>query len=109
MSRRFNSAGFPAMVIVGICSALPLAWMAVVLLANPQVRGEFTLTAFRSELLQRTIGYNLLAAIIATGMGLPAAFVLGRGRGLLARILWVALPAALLLPSLSFAYGWSQF
>jgi ABC-type Fe3+ transport system permease subunit len=109
MSRRIGWAGIPAVLIVAICSALPLTWMAIVLLSNPQVRGEFNLTAFRSELLGRTIGYNLLAALIATAMGIPAAFVLGRGRGLLARILWVALPAALLLPSLSFAYGWSQF
>ncbi len=41
-------------------------------------------------------------------MGLPAAFVLGRGRGLFARLLWVVVPAALLMPSLSYAYGWSQ-
>jgi ABC-type glycerol-3-phosphate transport system permease component len=34
--------------------------------------------------------------------------MLGRGRGWLARILWVLLPAALLMPSLSYAYGWSQ-
>jgi ABC-type Fe3+ transport system permease subunit len=108
MNRRFSWAGIPALLVVAICSALPLLWMTVVLVANPQVRSEFNLTAFRSELLGRTIGYNMLAAVIATAMGLPAAFVLGRGRGLLARILWVALPAALLFPSLSFAYGWSQ-
>ncbi len=101
-------AGAPAVLIVTICSVLPLAWMCVVLLANPQVRSELWPTVWRTELLGRTLGYNAMAAIIATAMGLPAAFVLGRGRGLLTRVLWVVLPAALILPSLSYAYGWSQ-
>jgi ABC-type Fe3+ transport system permease subunit len=101
--------GLPAIVIVGICSALPLLWMVgAVILASPQVRSELHITSFRAQLLLRTLGYNGLAAIIATLMGLPAAFVLGRGRGWIARTLWVILPAALLMPSLSYAYGWSQ-
>lgn len=87
---------------------MPLLWMAVVLLANPTVRDEFSVSAFRAGLLGRTLGYNAAAAVIATLMGLPAGFVLGRGRGVLARVLWVVLPAALLMPSLSYAYGWAQ-
>lgn len=82
--------------------------MIVILISNPSARAEFSLNAFRTALLGRTVGYNFGAAIIATSMGLPAAFVLGRGRGFLARILWVLLPAALIMPSLSYAYGWSQ-
>jgi ABC-type Fe3+ transport system permease subunit len=101
-------AAAPPVVIVLICSVLPLAWMAAIILANPAVRREFSLDSFRLALLGRTVGYNALAAVIAAVMGLPAAFVLGRGRGVLARVLWVVLPAALLLPSLSYAYGWSQ-
>jgi ABC-type Fe3+ transport system permease subunit len=101
-------AAAPPVIIVFICSVLPLAWMAAIILANPTVRKEFSLDAFRIALLGRTIGYNALAALIAAVMGLPAAFVLGRGRGIVARVLWVVLPAALLLPSLSYAYGWSQ-
>jgi len=96
-------------VIVGICSGLPLLWMAgAVVFASPQVRAELHVTSFRLELLARTIGYNGAAAALATLMGLPAAFVLGRGRGVIAKTLWVVLPAALLMPSLSYAYGWSQ-
>lgn len=83
--------------------------MLVVLAGNPQVRGELMWDQFRFELLDRTLRYNGLAALIATTMGLPAGVVLGRGRGWIARLLWVFLPAALLLPSLSYAYGWSQF
>lgn len=101
-------AAAPAVAIVFVCSVLPLTWMVAVVAANPAVRHEFSLTAFRTGLLARTLGYNAAAAMIATAMGLPAAFVLGRGRGLLARVLWIALPAALLLPSLSYAYGWAQ-
>ena len=99
----------PAILVFGICSGLPLLWMAgAVVFASPQVRAELHLTSFRAELLARTIGYNGAAAILATLMGLPAAFVLGRGRGWIAKALWVLLPAALLMPSLSYAYGWSQ-
>jgi ABC-type Fe3+ transport system permease subunit len=99
----------PAIVIVLLCSVFPLAWMAAVILANPTVRAELHLDAFRTGLLGRTLGYNAAAAVIATLMGVPAGYVLGRGRGMLAKVLWVVIPAALLMPSLSYAYGWSQF
>jgi ABC-type Fe3+ transport system permease subunit len=96
-------------VIVGVCSGLPLLWIAGALLfASPAVRAELHLNSFRLQLLFRTFAYNGLAAVLATAMGVPAAFVLGRGRGIVARLMWVVLPAALLMPSLSYAYGWSQ-
>lgn len=99
----------PAILIVGVCSALPLLWMAgAVLLASSAVRAELHIDSFRAELMARTIGYNGAAAVLATLMGLPAAFVLGRGRGWFAKVMWVVLPAALLMPSLSYAYGWGQ-
>ncbi|HZK82476.1 MAG TPA: hypothetical protein VFC46_15445, partial [Humisphaera sp.] len=106
-SARITAA--PAVAIVLLCSVLPLLWMAAVILANPNVRVEFSLDAFRAGLLGRTLGYNAGAAVIATLMGVPAGYVLGRGRGMLIKVLWVVMPAALLLPSLSYAYGWSQF
>jgi ABC-type Fe3+ transport system permease subunit len=100
----------PAVLVIGVCSALPMIWMVgAVIMASPQVRTELHVTSFRAELMARTIGYNGLAAVIATLMGLPAAFVLGRGRGPIAKAMWVILPAALLMPSLSYAYGWAQF
>ena len=101
--------GLPAVLIVSVCSGLPLLWMAgAIIFASPDVRAELHLTSFRLQLLLRTFAYNGLAALIATAMGLPAAFVLGRGRGLVGKLMWVVLPAALLMPSLSYAYGWSQ-
>lgn len=99
----------PAVLIAFVCSAMPLLWMVGAVCLYPEVRGELRMTDIRVQLLERTIGYNGIAAIIATLMGLPAGFVLGRGRGWLARVLWVVLPAALLMPSLSYAYGWAQF
>jgi ABC-type Fe3+ transport system permease subunit len=100
---------WPAVIIVAVCSGLPLVWMVgAVIFASPAVRSELHITSFRLDLLERTLRWNGEAAIIATLMGLPGAFVLGRGRGLLARVLWVLLPAALLMPSLSYAYGWAQ-
>jgi ABC-type Fe3+ transport system permease subunit len=91
-----------------VCSALPLAWMAGALVLHPEVRRELALNSFRATLLGRTLGYNGAAAVLATMMGLPAAVVLGRGRGPVSRALWVLLPAALLLPSLAYGYGWKQ-
>ena len=97
------------MFIVAVCSVLPLLWMAgAVVFASPAVRAELHVNSFRAQLLARTLAYNGSAAVLATLMGLPAGFVLGRGRGITARVLWVVLPAALLMPSLSYAYGWSQ-
>jgi ABC-type Fe3+ transport system permease subunit len=98
----------PAALIGIICCIMPLTWMVIAVILNPQVRHELILTQFRAQLLERTLGYNGLAAILATLMGLPAALVLGRGRPWLSRIMWVLLPSALLMPSLSYAYGWSQ-
>ena len=104
----FMTAG-PAVAIVLVCSILPLAWMGLIIVLNPSVRSELRFDAFRVGLMERTLGYNAAAAIIATAMGLPAGYVLGRGRGMAARVLWVTIPAALIMPSLSYAYGWSQF
>src|SRR4051812_46024865 len=42
-------------------------------------------------------------------MALPAGVVLGRGPGVLAKLLWLVMPISLLLPSIAFAYGWKQF
>lgn len=112
-SRRFNWTGFatafPAALIVFVCCAMPLLWMVgAILFASPAVRAELHVNSFRLRLMARTIGYNGAAGVIATLMGLPAAFVLGRGRGWAARTLWIILPAALIMPSLSYAYGWSN-
>lgn len=99
----------PATLIAIICCLFPLLWMLIAIIANPQVRTELRMTQFRAGLLERTLLYNGIAAFLATLMGLPAGLCLGRGRGWLSRILWIILPAALLMPSLSYAYGWSQF
>ncbi len=105
--KRLAVAG-PALVVIGVCCALPLGWMALVLLTNPAVWREFAPSAYHLDLLGRTLGFNLASALIATAMGLPAAFALGRGRGVVTRALWVILPASLILPSLSYSYGWLQ-
>ena len=55
--------------------------------------------AFRLRLLGRTLLYNGCAAVAAAAMGLPVGIVLGRGRGLLAKLFWVLLPVSL-LPSM---------
>jgi ABC-type Fe3+ transport system permease subunit/sugar lactone lactonase YvrE len=60
------------------------------------------------RLLARTLAYNGLVAVVATGMAWPVAVVLGRGRGVILGAMMLALPVALLLPSLTYAYAWAQ-
>ncbi|HEV2293584.1 MAG TPA: hypothetical protein VGR35_06995 [Tepidisphaeraceae bacterium] len=99
----------PVVLLVVVCSALPLAWMLAQIAFNPVVLVEAKLDRFRTGLLGRTMLYNGAVAILATLLAIPAALVLGRGRGLFAKLLWLALPVSLLLPSIVYAYGWSQF
>jgi ABC-type Fe3+ transport system permease subunit/DNA-binding beta-propeller fold protein YncE len=96
-------------IIVLVCSGLPLAWIAWQMCANPHTLAEMKLDAFRLHLLIRTIGFNALAGVIAVLLALPAAIVLGRGRGIFAGVLWFILPISLLMPSLAMTYGWKQF
>ncbi|MEA2711614.1 MAG: hypothetical protein QOF78_4215 [Phycisphaerales bacterium] len=98
----------PVWVVVLLCSGLPLAWLAWQMVANPSVLAEAWPDAFRMKLLVRTLFYNGAAALLATMIGLPVGIALGRGRGVIAKVLWVALPVSLLLPSVTYAYGWSQ-
>jgi len=107
MTRRLASAIL--ILIMGLSSGLPLAWMLWHLLTRPEVWSEFHLTAFRLDLLGRTLGYNCAAAILATILSLPAALVLGRGRGVIAKLVWFLLPISLFVPSIVYSYGWSQF
>jgi ABC-type Fe3+ transport system permease subunit len=99
----------PVWVIVLIACGGPLAWILVHVLVHPHVLIEAIPDAFRLKLLERTLLYNGLAALIATALGLPVGLVLGRGRGWIARLMWILLPVSLLLPSLAYAYGWAQF
>ena len=92
-----------------LCSGLPLAWLAWQVLSNPGVLVEAWPDAFRMKMLGRTLLYNGAAAVVATVLAVPVGVVLGRGRGVVARVLWFALPVSLLLPSITYAYGWSQF
>jgi len=107
----YTRAGWtlPTALIVLVCSGLPLAWLAWQVVANPSVLVEAWPDTFRLKLLARTLLYNGAAAILATVLALPVGIVLGRGRGVIAKALWVALPVSLLLPSITYAYGWSQF
>lgn len=95
-------------LIVGVCCIAPIVWIVVQLCTNPTAMSELRLDSFRVKLIGRTIAYNGSAAVVATFLAIPAAIVLGRGRGIFAAVLWLILPVALLLPSLTFAYGWSQ-
>lgn len=99
----------PSVLLLTVCCALPLAWLVWTILASPDTRDSLNLSWFRWALLGRTVLYNLAVGILATVMALPAALVVGRGPLLLRRLLWVVLPVGLMMPSLAYAYGWSQF
>ncbi len=92
----------------GAC-VLPLGWLLFTLVGSEQVRAELSISSFRLAMLARTLLYGISVAVLATAMAMPAALVLGRGPWWLRRLLWVVLPAGLLMPSLAYAYGWSQF
>jgi len=104
--------GTAARVVVGVvflaCCGLPLAWMIVALVTTPGVGSALSPIGFHLRLLGRTLGYNVGVALIATMLAIPVAIVLGKGRGVVAGILAFVLPAALLLPSIVYAYGWMQ-
>ena len=99
----------PSVMLIALCCALPLAWLAWTVLVNPEAHTTAGLSWFSLSLLGRTLLYNFAVAILATLLGLPAALVLGRGSMVYRRLLWVVLPVGLMMPSLAYAYGWSQF
>lgn len=99
----------PIHLILILCCALPLGWLCAQLAFRPALLTESLASVWGLKLLARTLSYNLCAGLLATLLALPAAVVLGRGRGWLATLLWLLLPASLLLPSLAYTYGWSQF
>ena len=109
----FKSQIYPSSFIVHavilICCVLPLAWLLWQLVSNPRVLVEAWPDEYRLALLGRTLLYNGGVAVVAMLLGLPVGLVLGRGRGWAITLLWFALPVSLLLPSLTYAYGWSQF
>jgi ABC-type Fe3+ transport system permease subunit len=91
-------AGVGLWIIVGICCLLPMGWMIAQVVMHPSAMGELKLDSYRVGLIWRTLFYNLSAAVIATVLAVPAAMVLGRGRGWVVKLLWVVLPVSLLFP-----------
>ncbi|MCY2952391.1 MAG: hypothetical protein NTU53_10485 [Planctomycetota bacterium] len=101
-------AAAPLWAIVGVCCALPLGWMAWQVVSRPEVLAGVKWSGFQWGLLGRTVLYNGAVAVVATGLGLPAAIVVGRGSGWASRIIVLVLPLALLVPSIVYTYGWMQ-
>lgn len=99
----------PAWVVVFACCVLPLGWMLVQVARHPGSVTRVVPTAFYAGLLGRTLAYSVAVAVLATVLALPAALALGRSRGRFAAALWLLLPAALLMPSVTYAYGWQLF
>jgi ABC-type Fe3+ transport system permease subunit len=94
--------------VFALCCALPVVWMAVALVSTPGAFKAIHPIGFHVKLLGRTLLYNGAVAVIATTLAIPVAIVLGKGRGAVAGVLAFVLPAALLLPSIVYSYGWMQ-
>lgn len=90
------------------CFVAPLAAIAWQVLSRPGAWAELAQDGYRLRLLGLTVAYNAGVAVVAAGLALPAAVALGRGRGAATRALWVLLPVSLLLPTITFEYGWKQ-
>ena len=101
-------AAAPLWAIVGVCCALPLGWMAWQVVSRPEVLAGVKWSGFQWRLLGRTVLYNGAVAVLATGLGMPAALVVGRGRGWASRMIVLVLPLGLLVPSIVYTYGWMQ-
>jgi ABC-type Fe3+ transport system permease subunit/DNA-binding beta-propeller fold protein YncE len=102
------SAGAIVWIISILCCALPLGWMVVALFSSPGAMAALHPIGFHLHLLARTLLYGFAVALLASGLALPVAVVLGKGRNLIAGVLGFVLPIALLLPSIVYAYGWLQ-
>jgi ABC-type Fe3+ transport system permease subunit/sugar lactone lactonase YvrE len=64
--------------------------------------------SFRIQLLARTLSFNFAAALLAVLLAIPAALVIGRGRGVTSGILIFAIPLSLLMPSVAYTYAWYE-
>ncbi len=105
---RPNVTGLPALLIIGVTSGLPLLWTAVVILQHPGSLADIWLSSFRLKLLASTLLYNALVAMLATIIGLPAGWVMGRNRGWMGKVMWACALGTLLLPFLAFGHGWNE-
>ncbi len=106
---RSSFLSLPSRLLIAVCCGIPLGWIVYVVALHPAASiGDIWLTPFRWRLLGRTLAYNGLAAVIALLLGIPVGWQLGRGRGVRMPFLWLLVPTALFMPSLAFAYGWSQ-
>jgi len=95
--------------LLGVCCVLPLAWVVLQGVGNVPAWAEARVDAHRLNLILRTFGYNALVACCAVVVSLPAAWVIGRGSRRARGVVLAILPVTLLLPSIVYAYGWSQF
>jgi ABC-type Fe3+ transport system permease subunit len=95
--------------VVSVCCLAPLGWIAWQVVSHPGVFVELAPDWFRMKLLLRTVVYNLGAGVIALVLALPVAAVIGRGRGWMVVVSALSMPLVLLMPSIVYAYGWSQF
>src|SRR5688500_1874302 len=95
-------------IVTITCCALPLLWMLTQLMSHQRVWSESSWGELRVELLGRTLFYNASAALLAVLMSLPAVIIVGRGRGTIARAVLFLLPLAVIMPSITYTYGWMQ-
>ena len=108
----------PALVVVGLCLAVPVGFLVRWSLASPDLLAPFggapRLSSFAAlaeppfpEALLRTARVSLLATLLASLLAFPAAVCLARSRGVGRRLLTLLVVAPLLTSAVARASGWS--
>jgi len=95
-------------VILSLCCVVPMVWIFWTILRTPGAWATMRWSDFRFHLLARTLAYNLTVGVLAMVLAVPMGFVLGRSKSWWTGLFWVITPAVIFLPSLAYAYGWSQ-
>ncbi len=103
------SARWLLWAVMGVCAGLPAAFLLWLIAMHPGALVELPGDPFRLRLLGLTALYSLGAGVIALLLALPGAVVIGLGGRRQAAVAAGVYGMLLLLPSLTYAYGWSQF
>jgi ABC-type Fe3+ transport system permease subunit len=110
MGRRFLSIDalltLALVLLVLTLCGLPLLWSAI--LAGGAIGGVSIELAVQWPVVWRTIFLNAVSATIAVLLATPVGITLAMSRTKWRSLLWLLLPAPLLMPSIVMTYGWAN-
>ncbi|MFT3786818.1 MAG: hypothetical protein QM770_11735 [Tepidisphaeraceae bacterium] len=100
------ASGFWLLILL-IC-AVPLFELSRLLITEPLVWRNAWPDAARWTVIVRTVALNTLAATLATTFAYAPGVVLGLSRSRWTILLWLLMPASIVMPSIVMTYGWAQ-